>query len=242
MQPIIWLFFCCTLRIATGCSLMEKDTIFEIVKSSGESVLLPCSCSSLHVKPESVIWNFYRWRGSQYDPRIDVSSTSGPYRGRVQMFNHLSPGNASLLISELTEEDQGIYTCYLNEEVRRINLLIHASTSTPKAPPKTHTPATNEKDTSRNGGTETPPYIFILVAVLLLPPLLGGVIFLYMRHKGQKGERTQSGRMQERNNDDSSSTYAALQHRYNAEQMYSTIGQNAGVQAITGDYKNQSSD
>ncbi|XP_076124141.1 junctional adhesion molecule-like isoform X3 [Alosa pseudoharengus] len=206
-----------TLRVK-GCSLMEKDTRFEIVKSSGESVLLPCSCSPLHVKPERVIWDFYRQRGSETGLTIEVPSTSGPYRGRVQMFNHHSPGNASLLISDLTEEDQGLYRCHLKEEVRRINLLI--------------------QDIVKNERTKTPPYIFILVAVVLLPLLLGGVIFLYMRHKGQKGERTQSGQMQERNNDESSSTYEALQHHYNAEQMYSTIGQKAGVQVNTGDYEN----
>ncbi|XP_076123984.1 uncharacterized protein LOC143103972 [Alosa pseudoharengus] len=203
-----------TLRVK-GCSLMEVNTSYEIVKISGESALLPCSCSPLHVKPERVKWDFIRRRGSHYDSPIIVYSTSGPYRGRVQIFKHLSPGNASLLILNLTEKDQGLYRCYLNEEIRRINLLIQ----------------------DINERTETPLYIFILVAVLLLLLLLGGVIFLYMRHKGQKGERTQSGRMQERNND-SSSTYAALQHHYNAEQMYSTIGQNAGVQANTGDYEN----
>ncbi|XP_062400934.1 uncharacterized protein LOC134092158 [Sardina pilchardus] len=218
-----------------GCSLMEKNTRYEIVKSSGESALLPCTCSPLHAKPEIVTWDVIRRRGSQNGSSISVSSTSGPYKGRVQMFNQHSPGNASLLISDLTEEDQGLYKCYLNEEVKRINLLIKdlhpilpTSTSTPKAP-KTQTTVTVDKDIVKNGGSETPLYVFILVAVLLLLLPLGGVIFLYKRHKGQKGGSTQSGGMQERNND-SSLTYEALQHRYNAEQMYSTIGQNAGVQ------------
>ncbi|XP_076124139.1 junctional adhesion molecule-like isoform X2 [Alosa pseudoharengus] len=199
-----------TLRVK-GCSLMEKDTRFEIVKSSGESVLLPCSCSPLHVKPERVIWDFYRQRGSETGLTIEVPSTSGPYRGRVQMFNHHSPGNASLLISDLTEEDQGLYRCHLKEEVRRINLLIQASTSTPKAPPKTQTPIAEEKDIVSNKGTETPLYIFILVAVLLLLLLLGGVIFLYMRHKGQKGEITKSGQMREDEQKDDTRVYCTVQ-------------------------------
>ncbi|XP_041944682.1 uncharacterized protein LOC121706751 isoform X2 [Alosa sapidissima] len=198
-----------TLRVE-GCSLMEK-TQTEVVKNSGDSVLLPCSCSPLHVKPESVIWNVIRRRGSHYVSSIIVSSTSGPYRGRVQMFNHLSPGNASLLISDLTVEDQGLYWCDLNKEVRTINLIIKASTSTPKAPPKTHTPVTEEKDLVENGGTATSPYIFILVALLLLPLLLGGVIFLYMTHKGQKGEITKSGQMQVDEQQDDTRVYCTVQ-------------------------------
>ncbi|KAG5274305.1 hypothetical protein AALO_G00134620 [Alosa alosa] len=140
------------------CSLMEKNTRFEIVKSSGESVLLPCSCSPLHVKPESVNWDVFRWRG-----------------------------------------------------FREINLLIKASVLPSKAPPKTHTPVTKEKDSSRNGGTKTPLYIFILVAVLLLLLLLGVVIFLYMRHKGQKGEMTKSGQIQEDEQKDDTRVYCTVQ-------------------------------
>ncbi|XP_062401765.1 uncharacterized protein LOC134092733 isoform X2 [Sardina pilchardus] len=245
MQWIILLSFSYMVRIATGCSLMEKDTTYEIVKSSGESALLPCSCSPLHAKPERVIWDVKR-KGYPYRSSIEIPITSGPYSGRVQMFNQHSPGNASLLISDLTEEDQGTYRCYLNGEVKRIHLLIKdlhpilpTSTSTPKAPPKSQTTVTIDKDIVKNGGGETPLYVFIFVAVLLLLLPLGGVIFLYMRHKGQKGGSTQSGGMQERNND---SSYEALQHRYNAEQMYSTIGQNAGVQATAADYENPSSD
>ncbi|XP_041946374.1 uncharacterized protein LOC121707706 isoform X2 [Alosa sapidissima] len=199
-----------TLRVEE-CSLMEKNTRFEIVKSSGESVLLPCSCSPLHVKPESVNWDVFRSRGSPNGLPMEVPSTSGPYRGRVQMFKHLSPGNASLLISDLTEEDQGIYRCFLNKQVREINLLIKASVLPSKAPPKTHTPVTKEKDSSRNGGTKTPLYIFILVAVLPLLLLLGVVIFLYMRHKGQKGEITKSGQIQEDEQKDDTRVYCTVQ-------------------------------
>ncbi|XP_062401762.1 uncharacterized protein LOC134092732 [Sardina pilchardus] len=205
-----------TLRVK-GCSLMEKDTTYEIVKSSGESALLPCSCSPLHAKPERVTWEVKR-RASPYSSFILVSSTSGPYRGRVQMFHQHSPGNASLLISDLTGEDQGLYRCYLNGEIRRIDLLIKdlhpilpASMSTPKAQPKTQTSVTIEKDIVKNGGSETPLYVFILVAVLLLLLLLGGVMFLYMRHKGQKGKMTKSGQMQVEELKDDTKVYCTVQ-------------------------------
>ena len=91
---------------------MEQDTTLQIKRSSGESALLPCLCSSLRAKPESVRWAMTTSRsGSSY---TDISSTTGPYRGRVQMFNHHSPGNVSLLISDLSEEDQGIYICVVD--------------------------------------------------------------------------------------------------------------------------------
>ncbi|XP_062401767.1 uncharacterized protein LOC134092737 isoform X2 [Sardina pilchardus] len=206
---------------ARGCSLMEKDTTNEIVKSSGESVLLPCSCSPLHAKPESVMWDVINRKGPPYRSSIEIPITSGPYSGRVQMFNQHLPGNASLLISDLTEEDQGLYRCYLNGdngERKRINLLIKAldpilpaSTSTPKAPPKTQKPVTIEKDIVKNGGGETPLYVFILLAVLLLLLLLGGVIFLYMRHKGQKGAIANSGQMQVEELKDDSRVYCTVQ-------------------------------
>ena len=106
-----------------GCTLMEQDTTHEIKRSSGESALLPCLCSSLHAKPESVRWTMTTSRsGSSY---TDISNTTGPYRGRVQMLNRHSPGNVSLLISDLSEEDQGLYVCVVDKHYNKyFNLLV----------------------------------------------------------------------------------------------------------------------
>ncbi|XP_031422952.1 uncharacterized protein LOC105909853 [Clupea harengus] len=154
----------------TGCTLMEQDTTHEIKRSSGESALLPCSCSSLSTTPESVRW-LSTSRSGLY---TEISNTTGPYRGRVQMLNRHSPGNVSLLISDLSEKDQGFYSCRIDERSQtHISLLV--------------------KDTRSNGETKPPFYIFIIAAVLLLLLLLGGALFLYMRRKGQKGEGTKSG-------------------------------------------------
>ena len=55
----------------------------------------------------------------------EISNTTGPYRGRVQMLNRHSPGNASLLISDLSEKDQGHYTCVVDERYQtHISLLV----------------------------------------------------------------------------------------------------------------------
>ncbi|XP_031423118.1 uncharacterized protein LOC116220483 isoform X2 [Clupea harengus] len=159
---------------------MEHQTIHEIKGSSGESALLPCLCSSLRAKPESVRWMTTSRSGSSY---TDISSTTGRYRGRVQMLNPQSPGNVSLLISDLSEEDQGLYECVVDKHYKRsFNLLV--------------------KYTRSNGEPKPPFYIFILAAVLLLMLLLGGALFLYMRRKGQKGECTKSGQKHEEDKDD----------------------------------------
>ena len=100
---------------------MEQDTTHEIKRSSGESALLPCSCSSLSTTPESVRW-LSTSRSGLY---TEISNTTGPYRGRVQMLNRHSPGNVSLLISDLSEKDQGFYSCRIDERSQtHISLLV----------------------------------------------------------------------------------------------------------------------
>ena len=72
----------------------------QVTKYSGESVLLPCSCTHLQAEPQGVRW----WKGQR---QIDLSTPAD----RIQMANQDSPGNLSLLISDLTKEDEGEYRC-----------------------------------------------------------------------------------------------------------------------------------
>ena len=72
----------------------------DVTKYSGESVLLPCSCTHLQAEPQGVRW----WKGQR---QIDLSTPAD----RIQMTNQDSPGNLSLLISDLTKEDEGNYRC-----------------------------------------------------------------------------------------------------------------------------------
>ncbi|XP_036438477.1 V-set and immunoglobulin domain-containing protein 1-like [Colossoma macropomum] len=75
---------------------------------TGESVLLPCYCTDLHTTPKTFTWKKDNMTGMQWE---EISSESGQYRDRVQLVNGHSPGNLSLLISHLTEEDTGDYLC-----------------------------------------------------------------------------------------------------------------------------------
>uniref|UniRef100_A0A3B4E541 Ig-like domain-containing protein n=1 Tax=Pygocentrus nattereri TaxID=42514 RepID=A0A3B4E541_PYGNA len=78
-----------------------------ITARTGESVLLPCYCTD-HVPPDAFIWETENTDSNKWE---EVSSESGQYRDRVQLFNGHSPGNLSLLMSHLTEEDGGLYRC-----------------------------------------------------------------------------------------------------------------------------------
>ncbi|KAL7872468.1 hypothetical protein SRHO_G00074510 [Serrasalmus rhombeus] len=92
-----------------GCTLVNHEKVLSITAHTGGSVLLPCYCTDLHTKPERFIW---KKDNKQTKRREVISSGSGQYRDRVQLVNGHSPGNLSLLISHLTEEDGGDYRCH----------------------------------------------------------------------------------------------------------------------------------
>uniref|UniRef100_A0A3B4D4B9 Ig-like domain-containing protein n=1 Tax=Pygocentrus nattereri TaxID=42514 RepID=A0A3B4D4B9_PYGNA len=75
-------------------------------RSPGESVLLPCPCppDQHRINPDRVTWT---------KDQTAVSNDTESYRGRVWMFNQNHSRNFSLLISDLTKEDSGLYTCRL---------------------------------------------------------------------------------------------------------------------------------
>ncbi|XP_053500286.1 junctional adhesion molecule-like isoform X2 [Ictalurus furcatus] len=104
-------------HVAAGCSLSgEKQT--EITGHTGGSVLFPCSCSDLHTKPQKFTWGTFR------TGRLTEVLNDEHYRGRLQLFNHISPANLSLLISDLREEDQRSYRCSTEKEHREVWLKV----------------------------------------------------------------------------------------------------------------------
>ncbi|KAK3505762.1 hypothetical protein QTP70_004045, partial [Hemibagrus guttatus] len=99
----------------SGCNLSanSKDVYNGLQRGS---VLLLCSCSDLHTKPKKFIWETFR-TGRWTDVLNDEH-----YRGRLQQFNNISPGNLSLLISDLREEDGGDYRCSTEKEQRDMKI------------------------------------------------------------------------------------------------------------------------
>ncbi|XP_036419139.1 uncharacterized protein LOC118802824 [Colossoma macropomum] len=98
------------LCVSAGCTVINLGKTLPITAYIGGSVLLPCYCSDLQNKPEGFSWRKLNTKGDAWE---DISSESGQYRNRVQLVNGHSPGNLSLLISHLTEEDGGEYQCYV---------------------------------------------------------------------------------------------------------------------------------
>ncbi|KAI4895885.1 hypothetical protein NFI96_027867 [Prochilodus magdalenae] len=102
----------------TGCTLSQTQEN-QIIRYPGESVLLPCSCNDTKTRPLSVKWEM---------GGTEVSNKTVLYSGRVQMFNKSHPTNLSLLISNLTEQDQGTYRCSINNQSISIRLSITGCT------------------------------------------------------------------------------------------------------------------
>ncbi|KAI4896995.1 hypothetical protein NFI96_025499, partial [Prochilodus magdalenae] len=154
---IYWRYRGCTLENSEQ-QRQNRQTL-PITAHTGGSVLLPCSCTDPQTKPKQL-----RWRRPKGDTWVEMSFNSDQYRNRVQLFNDSSPGNLSLLISHLTEEDEGDYECTVEVSHVTIRLTV--------------------KDTDHS------IHFFILIPVLLLLLGLGGVI--YWKSRGWRQEQTES--------------------------------------------------
>ncbi|XP_037394068.1 junctional adhesion molecule-like [Pygocentrus nattereri] len=161
-----------------GCNLEKTDITQYITARAGGSVLLSCYCTDLHTKPETFTWKKLNTNIKMYEV---ISSGSGQYRNRVQLVNGHSPGNLSLLISHLTEEDGGFYLCELTENKRTYIKLTFEEGSL-KTTPSTAV-------TSSFHMTTTPPQSlpfvpFALVTVIFLH-IIVAVVYHTKRNKAQ---------------------------------------------------------
>ncbi|XP_036448159.1 adhesion G protein-coupled receptor E3-like [Colossoma macropomum] len=115
---------------AICCALSENKQTVPVSRSSGGSVLLSCTCTDLQDRAERV-----QWRTPNHEDLLQR------YSGRVQTFNQNSPGNLSVLISDLTEEDGGTYSCWINQnQYRNFSLTVkgipeQTSAGTTASPP-----------------------------------------------------------------------------------------------------------
>uniref|UniRef100_A0A673H0F0 Ig-like domain-containing protein n=1 Tax=Sinocyclocheilus rhinocerous TaxID=307959 RepID=A0A673H0F0_9TELE len=92
-----------------GCTLSETEREPK-TKYTGDSVLLSCSCEDPNTKPEDFRWTHVESSGTE------VSNESPRYKDRVHTFHKTTPSNLSLLISNLSEDDQGTYRCTVNNK------------------------------------------------------------------------------------------------------------------------------
>ncbi|XP_071250298.1 junctional adhesion molecule-like isoform X2 [Salvelinus alpinus] len=228
-----------------GCTLSDPQS--RVVNGSpGQSVLLPCSCSNTQAKPPSFTWTKHR---GQQTPEI-ILTQSDLYRGRVEMFNNTSPGNLSVLLSHVTEDDQGWYRCGISEtQMTDIEIDIQRkyqplTTTTTKRPPLTQPngldstkfqiPKTSPKgaDTVGTSGEDPSaspqqynPIQYILLAVLPVILIIAGVaLYIYKRNKGKKntGEKSSGSKTEGKKKDDPSVMYDTVQEPRNNNQEETT--------------------
>ncbi|XP_026064494.1 uncharacterized protein LOC113047348 [Carassius auratus] len=102
-----------------GCDLDKNKPTAKVKGYSGESVVLPCSCTELQAKPEQLTWTFTA--PNKNSEEIYPYEQSERVTGRLRLLNEISPGNLSLQISNLTKEDQGEYRCSVSSQ-QHINI------------------------------------------------------------------------------------------------------------------------
>lgn len=92
-------------------------------------MLLPCTCTDTQDRPKSFSWETKSRMASKVDIYTDIFSVFELYRDRITLFNQTSPGNLSLLLSDLTEDDEGSYVCLLEKTSRFIDVSIKSKRS-----------------------------------------------------------------------------------------------------------------
>lgn len=99
------------VNVSSGCDLEQNKQTVEVTGHSGESVVLPCSCTELQDEPLQLTWTYTPLKHKTKPEEIYPDEQSERHRGRVKLLDQTSPGNLSLLITNLTTEDQGEYHC-----------------------------------------------------------------------------------------------------------------------------------
>ncbi|XP_029539050.1 uncharacterized protein LOC115143105 isoform X1 [Oncorhynchus nerka] len=173
-----------------GCSLSDSNQL-EIVRSPGQSVLLPCSCNELQAKPHKLTWTKL--------PAIPLTKRD-LYRDRVAMFNtESSPGNLSVLLSFITKEDQGWYRCRINnQDTRDIHITVEG-TDTVRTSGEAPSASSLQNNTIQ----------YVLMAVLPVILIIAGMaLYIYKRNKRKKttGNNSRGSKTGGENNDEDDPT------------------------------------
>ncbi|XP_058246817.1 junctional adhesion molecule-like [Hemibagrus wyckioides] len=184
-----------------GCELVKKAEVEDMTVFTGESVVLPCVCTDLQNKPKSLKWEFSIPTESNSNHYQEIyPEQTGHHRNRVKLVSKNSPGNLSLLLSDLTEEDQGNYRCSVQAERKdfRLNVKVGRretsthSGKTDRRPPSEQPPSktTNSPPSSSSTTLEqdkqqihSRPLVFGIAAAFLLV-VIGVVAFICWRRKG----------------------------------------------------------
>ncbi|KAK3506705.1 hypothetical protein QTP70_015902, partial [Hemibagrus guttatus] len=140
-----------------GCELVKKPEVESMTVFTGESVVLPCVCTDLQNKPKSLKWEFsIPTESGSFSYQEIYPEQTGHHRNRVKLVSKNSPGNLSLLISEVTKEDQGVYRCSVQSDTKyfRINVKVRRRETSTRSG-KTDRTTPSEQPPSKT--TNSPP-------------------------------------------------------------------------------------
>ncbi|XP_065133289.1 CD276 antigen homolog [Paramisgurnus dabryanus] len=99
-----------------GCELVNNTQTVELMGRSGESVILPCSCKELQAKPQQLTWTYSITQSNTTPKEIYPSEQSPKHKDKIKLLNKTSPGDLSLLLSNLTLQHEGYYTCSIESQ------------------------------------------------------------------------------------------------------------------------------
>ncbi|XP_046882599.1 uncharacterized protein LOC124471968, partial [Hypomesus transpacificus] len=116
-----------------GCSLSDPGQL-ELRAAFGQAVLLPCSCSDPQATPSRLTWTV----GSRLGV-IEMWSTlsskwSDVYRHRA-VFSNSTSGDLSVLLSNFTKSDEGVYVCKIMTHNKTEQMLTFLSGQQDSVPP-----------------------------------------------------------------------------------------------------------
>ncbi|XP_076872569.1 uncharacterized protein LOC143522699 isoform X2 [Brachyhypopomus gauderio] len=173
-----------------GCTVVKRQ--FHIRSHVGESVLLPCYCTNTHTRPERFTWMKYNTKRNTLDV---ISSESEQYRNRVQLGTAHSPGNHSLLISHLTEEDGGLYRCYIEGD-EYTDMILTVEVTKVQSRPEPSTTASYQRPTGPHStetpvkySPQTPPYIPVAMVTVIFLHIIFAVVYCTKRNKVSERSR-----------------------------------------------------
>ncbi|XP_065137064.1 uncharacterized protein [Paramisgurnus dabryanus] len=157
-----------------GCDLVNNTQTVEVMGRPGESVVLPCYCKELQAKPQQLAWTYSITQFNTKPKEIYPSEQSPKHKDKIKLLNKTSPGNLSLLLSDLTTQHKGYYTCSVGSQ-QYINIRLKA-----KATHQT-TPQTNPR--SETEGSSIKPYVFALISVFSLLLLTVLAVMIWRRRE-----------------------------------------------------------
>ncbi|XP_061111558.1 V-set and immunoglobulin domain-containing protein 1-like [Conger conger] len=213
-----------------GCVFSDSGPI-PITGFTGHSVVLPCACTDVQVKPKQIKWTAFRGNQNTVIFPLDPTSANDRYKNRVQLLDSVSSGNLSLRLSDLTLSDGGTYRCSADGLYRDIRLTVKESEKVPKTnvpkkqpPTKTTTKAASSHEKKIPAGKEEATEdqnntLFVAIAVVAVVTLFTvcGAVF-YCRVRGRESAHVESRgpnekRAKEQEEDPDSVTYSTVIHR-----------------------------